>query len=153
MADSTIIVKLNMPQILDKVQNNEFGKFLSSEWHDLLKQYTPHRDGFLQKNVTYKPFEFTYHEPYAHYMYTGIVYGPNLPIDSEGKLVFPFDESRVEKWKSPHIHKYPTERRFNYGTDPNPFATDHWDKAAEASGQKEKLIEAINIHLRRQSNG
>lgn len=36
------------------------------------------------------------------------------------------------------------------GTGRNPFATDHWDRAAEKAGQKDKLYRDINAFLNRQ---
>ena len=57
-----------------------------------------------------------YPGPYAHYMYKGIVYGPNFPVefDSEGNVL---------QWRSPKgKKKHATNRRLKYrgargGTD------------------------------------
>ena len=63
-----------------------------------------------------------------------------------------FTNYRGETWWSrPGVSKVPSGKRFNYRTDKNPFATDHWDKAAEQAGQKEKLIQAANEYLQRKS--
>ena len=52
--------------------------------------------------------------PYAHYMYMGIVYGPNIPVkDSAGNII---------GWVSPN-KKYPTKRKLHYGES---GTTDHW---------------------------
>lgn len=146
--DSVVNLKLNMPRIISKVENDKFGLWLAKEWKGLIDPFTPHRNGMLERNVTYNPFEITYNEPYARYMYGGIIYGPNIPVDINGNFVFPYDPTKVVGWVSPK-HKHPTGRRFNYSKDPNPRATDHWDKAAEQAGQKEKLIQSANKYLRR----
>jgi len=146
MADSDIKVELNMPQILDKVQNDQFGYFLISEWTRLIQPYTPKRDGDLERNVTFKPFEVTYNMPYSGYMYRGVVY-----IDPIYKVGGFTNNGGETWWSRPGVSKVPSGKRFNYRTDKNPFATDHWDKAAEQAGQKEKLIQAANEYLQRKS--
>ncbi len=146
MADSSIKVELNMPQILDKVQNDNFGKFLITEWTRLIQPYTPHRNGDLERNITIKPFEATYNMPYSGYMYRGIVYVD--PIYKAGG----FTNNGGETWWSrPGVAKEPSEKRFNYRQDKNPFATDHWDKAAEQAGQTKKLAEAAMKYLNKKS--
>lgn len=62
--------------------------------------------------------------PYAHYMYAGIVYGPNIPIkDAEGNLT---------GWFSPP-NKYPTGKALTYH---EPGTTDHWfEHAKERHGK------------------
>lgn len=146
MADSNVKVELNMPQILDKVQNDQFGYFLIAEWARLIQQFTPKRDGDLERNVTFRPFEMTYNMIYAGVMYRGIVYVD--PIYNVGG----FTNNGGEIWWSrPGVQKVPSGERFNYRTDKNPFATDHWDKAAEQAGQKEKLIQAANEYLQNKS--
>ena len=144
MADVTVHVKLNMPRIQDKVENDRFGLFLIHEWKRLIDPFTPHREGILQDNVTYKPFRATYLAPHSHYMYNGILYVD--PVYFKGGFTA---DRGVTFWSRPGIAKIPSTRRFNYRKDPNPRATDHWDKAAEQAGQKQKLITAANKYLRR----
>lgn len=148
MAYSTVTVKvdINIPQILNKVQNDKFGKFLMSGWIGLIQPYTPHREGFLERNVIIKPFEATYVMPYAHYMYTGKVYVD--PIYKAGG----FTNNGGETWFSrPGVTKEPSEKRFNYRKDKNPFATDHWDIAAKKAGQVEKLVQQAEDYLTKHS--
>lgn len=142
MADSDIKVELNMPQILDKVQNDQFGYFLIGEWTRDIQLFTPKRDGNLERNVIFKPFQVTYVEPYSGYMYRGIVYVD--PIYKVGGFT---NNGGITYWSRPGVQKVPSEKRFNYRTDKNPFATDHWDQKAEQAGQKEKLIQAANEYL------
>lgn len=142
-----IELNLNMPRVLSKVENDEFGLFLAKTWKMLIDPFTPNREGIMQHSGVLHPFEIYYKGPYSHYMYNGIIYGPNFPIDANGKFVFPYDSTKVVGWVSPP-NKHPTGRRFNYSKDKNPQATDHWDKAAENAGQKEKLIDSANKYLR-----
>lgn len=37
----------------------------------------------------------------------------------------------------------------NFQTTTNPYATHHWDKAAEQAGQKDKLYRELNAYLHR----
>lgn len=144
MSDGLININLNMPRILNKVENDEFGLFLAKEWKGLISPYTPRRNGQLWRNVVYEPFKITYKENYAHYMYYGIVYVDPVYHFSG------FTKDGGETWKSrKDVKKIPSGRRFNYRTDSNPYATDHWDAAAEKAGQKEKLIVSANKYLRR----
>jgi hypothetical protein len=64
-------VELNMPKILNKVENDQFGKFLANEWYRLISPYTPRRTGNLEQTVTIEPFKIKYLQPYAYYVYTG----------------------------------------------------------------------------------
>ena len=57
--------------------------------------------------------------PYAHYQYTGIVYGPNIPIIENGVIV---------GWWSPP-NKQPTGAQINYSTEKHPQATHDWEEA------------------------
>ena len=142
MADSCIKVKLDMPKILNKVENDEFGLFLSKEWKRLVNPYTPHRDGTMENLVLYRPFEFEYMENYSHYMYNGIPYVD--PVYKKGGFT---SDSGITFWSRPGVKKIPSKGHFNYSKDINPQATDHWDKAAEQAGQKKKLIESANKYL------
>lgn len=53
---------------------------------------------------------------YAHYMYYGVVYGPNYPVEID-------DSGNVLQWRSPAGQKkHPTGRAIKYKTDTNPQA-------------------------------
>lgn len=142
MSDSYITVKLDMPKILNKVENREFGLFLAQTWKRLINPYTPHREGIMENLVEYRPFEFTYMSPYTHYMYEGIPYVD--PVYKKGGFT---SDGGITFWSRPGVKKEPSGGHFNYSKDINPQATDHWDKAAEQAGQKELLIEAANLYL------
>lgn len=144
MSDVKVDVKLNMPRILNKVENDEFGLFLSHSWHRLITPWTPHRDGLMERSVLFYPFKFTYTQPWSHIMYNGLIYVD--PIFKVGGFT---NDGGITWFSRPGVKKVPSVRRFNYSKDHNPFATDHWDQKAEQAGQKRKLITEANNYLRR----
>lgn len=144
MADVKVDVKLNMPRILNKVENDNFGLFLAHDWKRLIDPYTPHRDGLMERLVMIQPFTIIYVMPYSHYMYNGIIY-----VDPLFKVGGFTNDGGITWFSRPGVEKIPSGRKFNYLKDPNPFATDHWDRKAEQAGQKKKLITAANNYLRR----
>lgn len=78
----------------------------------------PFQQGALRNSVNYPQGiyggEIEYNTPYAHYMYEGEVYGPNIPIrDAEGNIT---------GWYSPP-KKNPMGRKLTYHT---PGTTDHF---------------------------
>lgn len=77
-----------------------------------------------------------YEGPYAHYLYHGVVYGPNFPI---------FDDNSGEptRWASPP-KKYPTDRALQYNTDTNPLAGPFWFERMKADRANDILQEAKN---------
>lgn len=141
-SNAGVKIDLKSEKIYNKLYNDNFGLFLASEWKRLIDPYTPHKNGLLTQLVLYAPFEITYRSPYSHYMYNGIVY-----IDPVYKASG-FTNDGGETWFSrPGVKKIPSDRRFNYLKDMNPYATDHWDQAAAKAGQKNKLVLAANKYL------
>lgn len=137
------VLKTN--QIINKVTNNQFGLFVSSEWKRLIDPYTPRQtgalSGFAGQTVSLKPFEIHYKSAYAHYMYNGEIYAD--PIYNVGGF---YDET-YGWWSRPGIQKIPTGRSFEYSKNINPFAIDHWDIVAAESGQLDKLYRTLNNAL------
>lgn len=79
--------------------------------------------------------------PYAHYLYEGNVYGPNIPIIENGVIV---------GWFSiPNMPKSPTGRSMNYSTEKHPRATAHWDEVMMQEQGDEFTKDVENILLRR----
>ena len=110
---------LDKRKIRKKLTNDEFGKAAARHWKRLINPYTPRDTGELMGRIG-KPVKIL---PFKiHYMadYSEIVY----------------DNIRGVKF-------------ITFGTNRNPFATDHWDVKAEAAGQKEKLYRALNTDLRK----
>ena len=86
-----------------------------------------HSLGHLVDRVEISAEKIVYPGPYAHYVYEGIIYGPNIPIfDSAGNIV---------AWRSPKdSKKHPTGYAMDYT---NPQATRLWDRVALAEHREE----------------
>lgn len=136
-------ITLNMPKILNKVENDSFGLFLAKEWHRLITPHTPHREGNLERLVEYQPFAITYKSEYSQYMYYGEIY-----VDPKYKAGGFTNDGGITWFSRKDVKKVPSGQMLNYRKNPNPYATHHWDKAAEKAGQKEKLIIMANKYLR-----
>ena len=62
----------------------------------------------------------TYPGPYAHYMYYGEVYGPNIPVFDDDSDV------PTRYFSPPGQQKYPTGRPLTYAKDKNALAGSFW---------------------------
>lgn len=92
-----------------------------------IKKYMPFRTGITYKLTVIqtdirKP-EIVTDTPYAHYLFEGEVWGPNLPRRENGVIV---------GWWSPKV-KHPTGRKLEYDKTKNPQAGPRWDKALSAA--------------------
>lgn len=77
-----------------------------------------------------------YPGPYAHYLYHGEIYGPNIPV-------FDDDSGEPTRFFSPkNRKKYPTGRPLHFSPDKNPNAQAHWAEVAKANHMNEILEEA-----------
>lgn len=108
---------------------------------DYCKPYVPKQTGVLEMsayNATQiGSGEVVYPGPYAHYMYYGEVYGPNIPIqDTEGNVIFR---------SKPGSKKEPTGRALNYNTDLNPLAGSYWFERMKADHLDDIVEEARNV--------
>lgn len=82
--------------------------------------------------------------PYAHYMYYGEVYGPNIPI---------FDDASGEPtafFSPPNQKKSPTGRKLQYNTDINPLAGPFWFERMKADHLNDILREARKVATSKQ---
>lgn len=140
----TFDVKINTPQVLDKVKNDKFGTFVAHEWKRLINPFTPHRTGNLERNVEYKPFQIKYISPYSQYQYYGMLY-----VDPLYRVRGFTSDGGITWYSRPGVKKVATSTPLNYLKDHNPQATSKWDVAAVKAGQKQKLIKSINLYLNR----
>lgn len=67
----TIDDKLDVSNVLKTIDNPQLWTFAANEWYRLISPYTPYDTGLLMQNVTIKPGEIIYEEPYAVYPYNG----------------------------------------------------------------------------------
>lgn len=110
-----------------------------------IKRYMPFLTGMTYKvTVTqtdiHKP-EIVTDTPYAHYLFKGEVYGPNIPRRENGVIV---------GWWSPPV-KHPTGRKLEYTrTEKNSQAGSRWDKALSAA-EGEALRADLQRYIDRRS--
>lgn len=80
--------------------------------------------------------EVIYDTPYAHYMYYGEVYGPNIPM-------FEDDTGEPTRWFSPPgQEKHPTGRELQYALEPNSLAGSYWFERMKADHLDDIVKEA-----------
>ena len=102
--------------------------------------YVPWDSGTLGKSA-YGATEIgsgkvVYPGPYAHYMYYGEVYGPNIPV-------FDDDSGTPTRFFSPPGRKkHPTGRELEYKKDVNPLAGSFWFERMKADHLQEIIKEA-----------
>lgn len=102
--------------------------------------YVPHDTGLLESSpyavTVIGSGEVVYPGPYAHYMYYGQVYGPNIPV-------FEDDSGEPTRFFSPlGQKKYPTGRELQYSTDVNPLAGAFWFERMKADHLHDIIEEA-----------
>ena len=107
---------------------------------DWCMDYCPWETGTLAKSpysvTDIGSGEVVYPGPYAHYLYYGEVYGPNIPIfeDESGEP--------VGWWSPPGMPKHPTGRELQYSPDPNPMAGSYWFERMKADHLQDIIKEA-----------
>ena len=107
---------------------------------DYCMPYVPHDTGTLETSpyavTDIGSGEVIYPGPYAHYMYYGEVYGPNIPvfIDDSGEPAYFFSP--------PGKKKYPTGKQLQYSTDYNALAGAFWFERMKADHLQDIIEEA-----------
>ena len=138
---------INANNLVDMVADVCNDGYCLRDIHRLLavmtNDYLPFDKGALTRSVSYSKNGVTYSVPYAHYVYEGIVYGPNISY---------VDKTTGEvKWTSPTKPKYNTGREMNYQTSGHPKATGHWDQVMmEEKG--DEFVEGVREILQRRLN-
>lgn len=132
-------------QILGKIERL-IEDDVMTEIHNLfakiINPWVPMDEGVLSQTTEITPDYVRYIQPYAHYMYVGEVYGPNIPINENGEII---------GWFSPPGQKkHPTGRPIQYNKEKHPLATKEWDKVAMQS-QLSSFEEQVKEILRRRA--
>lgn len=148
--------KIKQPEDMDYIGtfnvkihwNSAFAKEMNEKMHtiqsvidsDVIKfmsPYIPYQSGFLSSKALTIPTVIGSGEvkqlgPYAHYLYMGEIYGPNIPVKEKGEIV---------GWWSPPS-KAPTGRPLTYDTTKNPLAGSHWFERMKADRADDILKDA-----------
>lgn len=127
----TVINKLNIPNILSRLDDDKLWEFGASEWHKLISLYTPMQEGILFEDVTIRPKEIEYNHPGGNYIYRGIL------------MVDPDTGSSYAKKGAKKVY---TSKQLEYQKDKHPLATKEWDKAAQPT-QGPKLVNAMQGYI------
>lgn len=115
-------ISIDEQRILNKVTNDNFGLKAATEWKDLIGPYTPRDTGALEDKAVVAPWTITYNpvgNPSKSYP-LGYHYAPKVYYGED----------------------------LNFQKTHNPYATHHWDKAAEQAGKKTELYSRLNAYLR-----
>ena len=121
-------VNIDVQGHLGRVEGEKFWTYAASEWHRLYRPYCTVNisggggEGMIEHTV-----------PYAHYLYEGEVYGPNVPIMQGGALVGYF---------SPVAPKHPTGKMLHYSG----MGSRHWDEAARPT-QLPLLVQSLQAFV------
>lgn len=131
-------VNINANDLAKVSQDQGFWMLAAQTWHKLYRPYCPFKEGALYSSVAFNAYgselkaEIEHSVPYAHYVYEGQVYGPNIPIMESGHVISYFSPPK----------KHPTGRMMVYsGT-----GTRHWDEAAIPT-QQAKLIQTLQDYI------
>lgn len=134
-------VNIDIKGHMDRVRSEKFWTFAASEWHRLYRQYVPFREGALYNTVNITGGDgngtIEHTVPYAHYIYEGIAYGPNVPITQGGEVVGYF---------SPVSPKHPTGKLLRFSTMYSGKASRHWDEAAKPT-QLPLLVKSLQAFV------
>lgn len=133
-----ITLKLSEKNVIEKVNNDDFGLLVASEWKRIIDPLTPRDVGILRQNVEIMPFAIWYKEPYAHYVYIGEKYvDPDYGVGGFFSPDYGF-------WSRPGVDKIPSGEPLTYRGN----GTDHWDKKTAEMGGLNKLYRTINNALK-----
>ena len=137
-----IDVEVNVTKIQTKFadlnDNEEVKTLVHNAFAKELNPYVPMQTGILAQTTMITAEGVTYVQPYAHYQYTGLVYGPNIPITENGVITGWFSQPGKGS-------KHPTGESLTYSTELHPLATHHWDRAMMRDRGKEFTKEVERI--------
>ena len=132
-------ISVDVKGIVGKIESlvdNELMLQVHNLFAKMCDPYVPMDSGNLSQTLNITPEYVQYTQPYAHYMYTGDVYGPNFPIKD--------DSGNIIGWRSPPGigTKYPTGKKLEYNLEKHKSASKEWDKAM-MTAEGEKFIKQV----------
>lgn len=143
MSTTKVTTIINNPGgTINRILDDDVGKFVASEWSRYFAKYVPMREGTLAQNISIEPYQVTYNSPYAHYQWEGKLYVD--PITGKGAFYTP----DYGFWSRPGITKIPTDTPLNYSKEQNPLATSHWEVPAY-NAFKDTVARAVTNYLKR----
>ena len=119
-------ININTSKHKNALRSSTFWTFAATEWHRLYRPFVPYQTGLLYSSVhitgngSTQTGTIEHYQPYAHYAYEGIVYGPNMPVMQAGEVAGYYSRPKPER-------KQPTGAMMHY----NGTGTRHWDQAAK----------------------
>lgn len=126
-------MNINADAHIAKIRDPTFWMYAATEWHRLYREYVPFSEGALYNSVSIQGGDgngtIEHTAPYAHYMYEGLVMGPNVPIVQGGAVVGFFSPEKPKHYTGGVLHF-------------TGMASRHWDEAA-APAKMPLLIQSI----------
>ena len=122
-------------------KNGPVHAFLTKTCAEYMDKYVPYAEGNLAyTNREIETNVIIYNSPYAHYMYEGLVMGPNIPIKNEDGIL-------IGWWsKKP---KYYTGKEIVYNPSAgHEYAGPHWDQRMW-SAEKDDVIKEVQKFIER----
>lgn len=113
----------SVQQKVDNLITDEVMVHIHTAFARLIDPYVPMEFGNLSQTTEITKDYVRYREIYAHYMYMGIKYGPNIPQFDEFGHITGFVSPKGKK-------KHSTGEPLIYSKEKHPLATAEWDKVA-----------------------
>lgn len=152
MSESIISVRVDTTALENKLKtaanpDDKIMLYAHQQFAKYCAPYVPMETGTLVQSVDIKPEFVEWKQPYAHYMYMGEIYGPNIPIkDAASGMVIGY-------FSPPGKTKTPTGRNLTYSKEMNPNASDHWDVTAMLAHMQDLLTDIGDFIARRMNGG
>ena len=135
---SVIIARLGLEP------NGKVQRYFTKRCADYMDDYVPLDSGGLAyTNRIIEADKIIYNSPYAHYMYEGKVYGPNIPIKRNGVIVGWFSPKGKTKTNTGRDIDYSKSRARGH-TQAGP----HWDKRMW-SVEKDNILKEVQDYIAR----
>ena len=98
-------------QIVNRILDDDVGRFLAETWAKIFEKYTPRYSGALGQYYTTEPWKITYDQKYAHYQWQGVSKkGKPLNYNKEKNMLAQSHwEEAAERDKSSEVARAVTE--------------------------------------------
>lgn len=98
-------------QIVNRILDDDVGRFLSETWAKIFEKYTPRDSGTLGQSYITEPWKVTYTQRYSHYQWQGVSKkGKQLNYNKEKNMLAQSHwEEAAERDKSSEVARAVTE--------------------------------------------